>query len=93
MLEEAFFAGEAQPLRYAKMRDRLLVEDGKKQCYGTQIKFENQIRLPYPIADPGKVDDRLKFIGLGPLGPYLKERFGIDWNLSGGTSTDIRYLQ
>ncbi|MDH5475287.1 MAG: hypothetical protein OEX22_06320, partial [Cyclobacteriaceae bacterium] len=33
LLEKAFKQGEAQPLRYAKMRDRLLVEEGKKQLY------------------------------------------------------------
>lgn len=79
MLEEAFQKGEAQPLRYAKMRDRLLVEEGKKQLYGTQIKFENRVRETHPIKDPEHVDQRRAEIGLGPLGPYLKERFDIDW--------------
>ena len=79
MLEEAFKKGEAQPLRYAKMRDRLLVEEGKKQLYGTQIKFESLVREPHPINDPEYVDKRRAEIGLGPLKPYLKARFDIDW--------------
>ena len=79
MLEEAFKKGEAQPLRYAKMKDRLLVEQGKGQLYGTQIKFEHLLKEPYPIVDSKSVDKRRAEIGLGPLGPYLKERFGIDW--------------
>ena len=79
MLEKAFKAGEAQPLRYAKMKDRLLVEEGKKQLYGTQMKFENMKPVPYPILDPEHVDQRRAKIGLGPLAPYLKKRFGIDW--------------
>lgn len=82
MLEEAFKKGEAQPLRYAKMGDRLLVEEGKEQLYGTQIKFENLIREPYPIQDPEYVDKRRAEIGLGPLRPYLKERFDIDWQVA-----------
>ena len=82
MLEEAFKKGEAQPLRYAKMRDRLLVEEGKKQRYGTQIKLENMIREPQPIADPEYVDKRRAEIGLGPLSPYLKARFEIDWTVA-----------
>jgi hypothetical protein len=81
MLEEAFKQGEAQPLRYAKMRDRLLVEEGKKQLYGTQLKFENSERVPYPIEQPEYVDKRRAGIGLGPLNIYLKERFNIDWNI------------
>jgi hypothetical protein len=79
MLEEAFRQGEAQPLRYAKMRDRLLVEEGKKQLYGTQLKYENSERIPYPIEQPEYVDSRRAEIGLEPLHIYLKERFNIDW--------------
>ena len=82
LLEEAFKNGEAQPLRYAKMRDRLLVEEGKKQLYGTQIKFNNLVREPYPIKDPEYVDKRRAEIGLGSLKPYLMARFNIDWQVA-----------
>lgn len=82
MLEEAFKNGEAQPLRYAKMRDRLLVEEGKNQRYGTQVKLENMVHEPYPIEDPENVDKRRAEIGLGPLRPYLKARFDIDWQVA-----------
>jgi len=75
------FQGEAQPLRYAKMRDRLLVGHGKKQLYGTQVKLENLVRELYPVKDPGYVDKRREEIGLGPLKPYLKPRFDIDWQV------------
>lgn len=81
MLEKAFKEGEAQPLRYAKMRDRLLVEEGKEQLYGTQWKFENSKRVPQPIKEPEHVDRRRSKIGLGPLSTYLKERFDIEWNI------------
>jgi rubrerythrin len=81
MLEKAFKEGEAQPLRYAKMRDRLLVEEGKEQLFGTQWKFENSKRLPHPIKEPEHVDQRRAEIGLGPLSIYLKERFDIEWNI------------
>jgi len=81
MLEDAFQKGEAQPLRYAKMKDRLLVEGGKMQPYGTQMKFQNMTRVPYPILDPEHVDQRRAKVGLGPLKPYLKKKFNIDWNV------------
>lgn len=81
MLEKAFKKGEAQPLRYAKMRDRLLVEEGKEQLYGTQWKFKNSKRIPHPITKPHFVDKRRKKIGLGPLSDYLKVRFNIEWNV------------
>lgn len=82
MLEKAFKQGEAQPLRYAKMKDRLLVEEGKEQLYGTQWKFENSKRVPHPIKAPEYVDKRRKEIGLGPLSIYLKERFDMEWNVA-----------
>ncbi len=82
MLEEAFQKGEAQPLRYAKMRDRLLVEEGKLQLYGTQVRIEDTGYQPHPIKDPASVDKRRAEIGLGPLKPYLKARFDIDWDIT-----------
>lgn len=81
LLEEAFQKGEAQPLRYAKMKDRLLVEEGKEQVYGTQVRFEGRSKKPYPIIKPEQVDRRRAKIGLGPLRPYLKEKFDIDWQV------------
>lgn len=82
MLKEAFEKGEAQPLRYAKMQDRLLVEEGKEQLYGTQVEFQNLEKIPYPIQDSKHVDKRRAAIGLGPLQPYLKARFDIDRNVT-----------
>lgn len=82
MLEKAFKQGEAQPLRYAKLQDRLLVEEGKPQLYGTQWKFEGPRKAPQPIEQPEYVDKRRAAIGLGPLSTYLKERFDIDWNVT-----------
>ena len=81
MLEKAFQKGEAQPLRYAKMKDRLLTEEGKEQIYGTQMKFDEMTKVPYPIKDAEYVDKRRAYIGLGPLSTYLKERFDVDWNV------------
>ena len=81
LLKTAFKKGEAQPLRYAKMCDRLLVEEGKEQRFGTQWKFEGKMRVPYPIEEPEYVDKRRAAIGLGPLSTYLKKRFDIDWNV------------
>ncbi len=79
LLEAASKKGEAQPLRYVKMYDRLLVENGKEQRFGTQCKFEDTTRVPYPIKEPEYVDKRRAAIGPGPLSIYLKERFDIDW--------------
>lgn len=81
MLEAAFKKGEAQPLRYAKMKDRILVEEGQAQLYGTQLRFEKGKRVLYPIKNPTHVDQRRKEIGLQSLKPYLKNRFNINWDV------------
>ena len=58
-----------------------IVEEGKKQLFGTQWRFENSKRVPHPIEEPRYVDKRRAEIGLGPLSVYLKERFDIEWNV------------
>ena len=63
------------------MGDRLLVEVGKEQLYGTQWKFQKGKKVPHPIKNPENVDQRRAEIGLGPLQNYLKERFNIIWHV------------
>jgi hypothetical protein len=68
-------------LRYAKVHDRLLVEEGKKQRYGTQWDFENSDRVHHPIKAPEYEDKRRTEIGLDPLKVHLRERFDIESNV------------
>jgi len=81
-VSEAFRRGEVDPLLYAKMKDRILIEKGKEQLYGTQIEIINFENKLLPLKNPENVNKRREKIGLGPLQPYLKERFNIDWTLA-----------
>lgn len=64
----------------ALMEDRLLMDQGKKQIYGTQVRSigaASNYEL-YELEDPANVDKRRAAIGLGPIKAYL-EHFGVDW--------------
>jgi hypothetical protein len=51
----------------AYLEDRVLVNEGKKQTYGTQLtgKFDRRGEpIPKPIRNPQKLDERRKSVGL-----------------------------
>ena len=64
---------------YAYLKDRVLINQGQKQLYGTQMRYNKETRkhLPFPIQDSLNVDARRKAIGLSSIGSYLKEIDGI----------------
>ncbi len=69
-LMEAAPEGEVSPQDVAYLTDRVLVNEGKKQRYGTQMGMNFK---PRPIEDPDNVDKRRAEIGLPPLAEYVKE--------------------
>ena len=78
-LRSAAERGEAKLKWLAFLEDRILVGEGKKQLYGTQLieKSGQGIRLE-PIEDESNVDTRRAKMGLGSLAEYLKG-FGIEY--------------
>jgi len=62
------------------LEDRILMREGKKQIYGTQLhsgpKTNGKLEL-YPIDDEEHVDERRAIVGLQPLAEYLKQ-FGME---------------
>lgn len=72
LLADAVKRGEAEPNQLAYLTDRVLVNTGKKQIYGTQMMAApNGDLAPRPIADPANVDERRASVGLGPLRDYV----------------------
>jgi len=58
----------------AYLTDRVLINSGKKQIYGTQFhKDEKGEMKPLPIKDEVNVDKRRKKMGLEPLIEYTKQ--------------------
>jgi hypothetical protein len=58
---------------YAYLIDRVNINTGNAQIYGTQMAYKaDGTPVPKKLADPENVDKRRKEIGLEPLADYLK---------------------
>jgi len=80
MLKEAVRRGEAESGNAALLKDRILMREGKKQIYGSQLHLNQvtkQLEL-WPIEDDENVDARRASVGLEPLAEYMK-RFGLEY--------------
>lgn len=73
LLEEAVQFGRAERSNHAYLLDRVLVREGKKQVYGTQLDLVDGRLVPFPIEDEAGVDARRKAIGLDPLADYIRK--------------------
>lgn len=74
LMRKAVDAGAADKDLLAYLEDRVLVNEGKPQLYGTQLTRNGRgIYEPKPIVDPGQVDVRRAAMGLEPLKYYLEE--------------------
>lgn len=62
--------GEVSCKDVAYLTDRVLVNEHKKQKYGTQMGMNFE---PQPIDDADSVDERRAEIGLPPLAEYVKD--------------------
>lgn len=75
-LEQLAEQGDLDWSIIALMKDRALMNEGKPQIYGTQIR-NGQL---YNLKDPAYVDQRRATVGLGPLKTYL-QRYGLDFDV------------
>jgi len=68
LLTEAVAKHEAEPSMLALLTDRVLMQEGQPQLYGTQYIGAKQGGVePWPIANPETVDERRRAVGLPPL--------------------------
>src|SRR5207302_4261812 len=64
-LEVAVSYGDADPLHYAYLLDRVRMADGLDQLYGSQFVTGPDGELkPWPVDDPAKVEERRRRLGL-----------------------------
>jgi len=65
--------GNAPPSNYGLLVDRVKLNTGQKQVYGTQVAYNLKTGQAYPkkLADSVTVNDRRKSIGLEPIEIYL----------------------
>lgn len=82
MLREAVTEGRAEGWQLAFLTDRIRMNQGKKQIYGTQKILSTVPGRSYiiPLEYPEKVDELRKEVGLQPLANDLEEE-GMHWDL------------
>jgi len=73
-LDAAVQAGQGDPTELAYLVDRVAVNEGEPQTYGSQIRCRGGEPEPAtPIVDPERIDDTRAAIGLGTLDEYYDE--------------------
>ena len=60
--------GDLSKEQYALMKDRILMDEGKPQIFGSQIKNGKL----YDLEEPETVNERRREMGLEPIEDYLK---------------------
>ena len=77
LIEKAVKNGDLSKEQYALMKDRILMDEGKPQIFGSQIKNGKL----YDLEEPETVNERRQEMGLEPIEDYLK-RFDITFDPS-----------
>jgi len=82
MMREAVKNKNAKKSELALLEDRVALDEGKRQIYGSQIGRDNESQKYYvlPLDDPDNVDKRRIEVGLGPIADYVKG-WDIVWNV------------
>ncbi|MGW7489976.1 DUF6624 domain-containing protein [Streptomyces sp. NPDC054786] len=72
LMEQAVEAGAASPRELAFLRDRTLVNEGRRQIYGTQIAgIKEGAPVPWPCEDPERMDALRIEVGIEPFDEYV----------------------
>ena len=90
--------GNADGKNYAYLTDRVLVNSGQKQLYGTQVSYKEDFwAIPRPLQDSANVDKRRSDVGLPPIRDYLNEMMEIQFQMNqevlekAGITKPLRY--
>ncbi len=82
MVRNAVKEGKSRANWLALLEDRVALQEGSKQIYGSQVAFNKETKINYvaPLEDPDNVDRRRKKMDLDPIAHYLKS-YNIKWNV------------
>jgi hypothetical protein len=72
LIEKAYAAGEAEGQQVALLTDRVAVQRGRPQVYGTQASIVNGRFKLNPIADSATVDQRRAALKMPPVAAYMR---------------------
>ncbi len=83
---------------YAYLKDRVLVNSGQKQLYGTQVSYTKDFWIiPQPLQDSVNVDKRREEVGLPPIRDYLNQMMEMHFQMNkesfekDGITAPLRY--
>ncbi len=69
-------AEEVSTVDVAYLTDRVLVNEGKRQLYGTQFWYQGGKLVPRPIEDEGNLEKRRQDAGMTSFAEYLRHMSG-----------------
>lgn len=74
LLKEQVARQNAPGRHLAWLQDRVLINSGQPQRYGTQIRLnaDSSSFEPRPVEDPTQLDTRRATLGLGPIAGYIE---------------------
>lgn len=78
-LMKAMPPGEVSPVDVAYLTDRVLVNEGKKQIYGTQFWSPEGKLVPRPIENEALVETLRAEVGMISMQEYHRRMTGRDW--------------
>jgi hypothetical protein len=81
--------GAVPPISVAYLTDRVLVNEGKPQVYGTRFAVDGGQVVPFPMEDAEHVDDRRRAVGLPPMDDYRRRVLSAiaEMRAGGGTAS------
>lgn len=76
--------GNADPSNYGLLVDRVKLNTGQKQVYGTQVDYNFDIAQAYPkkLMDSINVNKRRESIGLEPIEVYLNDMTKMNFEMN-----------
>ncbi len=82
LLQQSVADSESRPCDLAYLQDRILMRQGKKQLYGSQVVRNKTTGVQefYPIEDEKNVNDRRRKVGLDTIETYATY-FGIKYQV------------
>jgi len=81
LMKASVLQNESQAMQYARLIDRMFINDNKPQIYGSQItKDKEGNNVFFEIDKPEFINKRRKEIGLDPIEGFAKAR-EIEWHI------------
>lgn len=82
MIRQAVKEGKAESKRLALLEDRIGINNGELQVYGSQIGTYQETGKMYvrPLVDPDNVNERRAKVGLGTIEDYISY-WNMEWDV------------